>query len=95
LRSRPAALAAERLKSGVPCSSSPEPLLSKKAVDYKCVQAQYSIYTHIRQVFLTNTMSRFDARAGCFLSELLSASFVPEGPDSERVAVGNTGSSHP
>lgn len=39
--------------------------------------------THIRQFSLTNTMSRFDARAGCFRSELLSAGFISEGPDSE------------
>jgi len=37
-------------------------------------------------------MSRFDARAGCFRSELLSASFVSEGPDSECDGTGNAGS---
>jgi hypothetical protein len=48
--------------------------------------------THIRRFILTNTISRFDARAGCLRSELLSAGFAPDGPDSGRVDAGNTGS---
>jgi hypothetical protein len=39
-------------------------------------------------------MSRFDARAGCLRSELLSASFAPDGPDSEGLGAGNTGSGY-
>lgn len=39
-------------------------------------------------------MSRFDARAGCLRSELLSARFGSVGPDSEQLGAGNTASGH-
>ncbi len=40
-------------------------------------------------------MSRFDARAGCLRSELLSVGFPPDGPDSELVSAGTAVPKHP